>query len=157
MVTGPYDISLDALLADLTQPQRLAVTHTDGPLLVLAGAGSGKTRVVTRRAVHLVASGVHPREVLAITSTNKAAEEMRERIARLGVGREMTVCTFHSLCARLLRMHHDRAGLAANFTIFDESDRRAVIKQAVRRCDLNATNHPPGRVAARISDAKNAL
>ncbi|MHC4091044.1 MAG: ATP-dependent helicase [Planctomycetota bacterium] len=157
MVTGPYDISVDALLADLTQPQRLAVTHTDGPLLVLAGAGSGKTRVVTRRAVHLVAGGVHPREVLAITFTNKAAEEMRERIALLGVGREMTVCTFHSLCARLLRMHHDRAGLAANFTIFDESDRRAVIKQAVRRCDLNATNHPPGRVAARISDAKNAL
>ena len=168
MVAGSGNISVDALLAGLTEPQRRAVTHSDGPLLVLAGAGSGMTRVITRRAAYLAATVAQPREVLAITFTNKAAEEMRERIARLGTGlvtgttparggRGMTVCTFHSLCARLLRVHHDRAGLAANFTIFDELDRRAVIKEAVRRCDLDPTNWPARRVAARISDAKNAL
>jgi len=145
------------LLADLTEPQRQAVRHVDGPLLVLAGAGSGKTRVITRRAAHLAASGVPAWQVLAITFTNKAAEEMRERILALGVGREMTVCTFHSLCARLLRTHHERAGLAGNFTIFDESDRKAVVREAIHRCELDATNWPAGRVIARISNAKNAL
>ena len=150
-------IDTDALLRDLTEPQRQAVTHVDGPLLVLAGAGSGKTRVITRRAAYLATTAAQPYHVLAITFTNKAAGEMRDRIADLGVGRDMTVCTFHSLCARLLRIHHDRAGLAANFTIFDQDDRRRVVKAAVKACEFDPKNWPAGRVEARISRAKNAL
>ncbi|MCP4248838.1 MAG: UvrD-helicase domain-containing protein [bacterium] len=168
MSSATGGIEREALLADLNEPQQRAVAHTDGPLLVLAGAGSGKTRVITRRAAHLVATGVSPWEVLAITFTNKAADEMRERIGRLGAGawREptpgqgrggMTVCTFHSLGARLLRTYHDRAELAANFTIFDETDRRAVVKEALNRCDLNVSNWSPRRVAAGISEAKSIL
>ena len=94
---------MTSLLNDLNDAQRDSVTTTDGPLLVLAGAGSGKTRVITRRAAHLASTVTQPRHVLAITFTNKAAGEMRERMEALGFGREMTVCTFHSLGARLLR------------------------------------------------------
>ncbi len=151
------EIDTEALLAELTEPQRQAVTHTDGPLLVLAGAGSGKTRVITRRAAYLASEVARPREVLAITFTNKAADEMRNRIVGLGVGRDMTVCTFHSLCARLLRIHHERAGLAPNFTIFDQDDRRNVVKQAVRACELDPKNWPAGPIEGRISNAKNEM
>ena len=93
----------EGFLADLNAPQRSAVTHTDGPLLVLAGAGSGKTRVITRRAAYLTRNVAEPSEVLAITFTNKAANEMRARMIGLGIEPEMTVCTFHALGARLLR------------------------------------------------------
>ena len=151
------DIDARTLLADLTEPQRQAVTHTDGPLLVLAGAGSGKTRVITRRAAYVAATVARPYQVLAITFTNKAANEMRERIVRLGVGPDMTVCTFHSICARLLRIHHDRADLPGNFTIFDQADQRAVVKQALHRCELDKRNWPVWRVLSRISQAKNAM
>ncbi len=157
MPSARAEINLNALLSDLTEPQREATTHTDGPLLVLAGAGSGKTRVVTRRAGYLAATVTEPRRVLAITFTNKAANEMRERIERLGVGREMTVCTFHSLCARLLRIHHERAGLAPNFTIYDQADSRTAIKEAVRACDFDPKNWPAARIQHRISQAKNTL
>jgi DNA helicase-2/ATP-dependent DNA helicase PcrA len=145
------------LLENLTDPQRQAVTHTDGPLCVLAGAGSGKTRVITRRAAYLAATVTEPHRVLAITFTNKAANEMRERIEALGVLGIMTVCTFHSLCARLLRMYHARAGLAPNFTIFDVEDQKKVLKEAIQRCDLSTTNWSPGRVSGVISNAKNEL
>ncbi|UCG16749.1 MAG: UvrD-helicase domain-containing protein, partial [Phycisphaerales bacterium] len=145
------------LLDDLTEPQRQAVAHTDGPLCVLAAAGSGKTRVITRRAAYLAATVTSARRVLAITFTNKAANEMRERIEAVGAGTEMTVCTFHSLCARLLRVYHDRADLARNFTIYDTDDQKKVLKEAIRRCDLSTTNWSPARVSAVISNAKNEL
>jgi DNA helicase-2/ATP-dependent DNA helicase PcrA len=148
---------VERLLADLTDPQRRAVLHGDGPLLVLAGAGSGKTRVITRRAAHLAATACEPWQVLAITFTNKAAEEMRQRIQALGVGRGMWVCTFHSMCARLLRQFADRAGLPADFGIVDQSDRLQLIRQAITRCDLSTQNWPPGRVEQVISRAKNDL
>ncbi len=156
MYTGT-DARIERLLADLSDPQREAVTHTDGPLLILAGPGSGKTRVVTRRAAHLAATVTKPHHILAITFTNKAAKEMRERIDALGVGAGMTVGTFHALCAKLLRWHHDRAGISRNFTIFDTDDRRKVIKRAIEECDLSATNYSPSAVEHEISRAKNAM
>ena len=145
------------LLEGLTEPQRAAVTHTNGPLCVLAGAGSGKTRVITRRAAHLACTVTDARHVLAITFTNKAANEMRERIVALGVGADMTVRTFHSLCARLLRTYHERAGLSPNFTIFDDDDQRKVLKETIAKADLSTQNWTPSRVQNAISKAKNEL
>jgi len=147
----------DVLLADLTEPQGEAVRCVDGPLLVLAGAGAGKTRVITRRAAYLAATVTRPWNVLAITFTNKAASEMAERLSAMGVGREMTVCTFHALCARLLRVHHRRAGLPGDFTIFDVSDQRKVLKEAVVRAGLAVEQWSPARVQGVISQAKNQM
>ena len=148
---------MTSLLDDLNNAQREAVATTDGPLLVLAGAGSGKTRVITRRAAYLASTVTGPRHVLAITFTNKAAGEMRDRMEELGFGREMTVCTFHSLGARLLRWFAPQAGLQPNFTIFDQADRRQVVKQAITDAGLSTTNWSPAMVEATISDAKNDL
>ncbi len=150
-------VKSDDVLADLTPPQVEAVTHRDGPLLVLAGAGSGKTRTITRRVAHLASTGVAPRNLLAITFTNKAANEMRERVLATGVGRGVTVCTFHALCARLLREHADRAGLASNYSIFDQSDRIKAIREAVARAELAAERFAPSAVENVISRAKNEL
>jgi DNA helicase-2/ATP-dependent DNA helicase PcrA len=151
------DAIRDDLFADLNEPQREAVAHTDGPLLILAGPGSGKTRVVTRRAVHLSRTVTDPWRILAITFTNKAAKEMQERIAALGVAEGMGVSTFHALCARLLRQYSDRAGIPRNFTIFDREDRRRIIKKAIAKCDLSTDNYSPARVDRDISQAKNDL
>ena len=112
------------LLADLNEAQRRAVTHVDGPLLVLAGAGSGKTRVITRRVAYLIAQGVAPWHILAITFTNKAANEMKQRIRALGTPAGATIGTFHALCARLLREFADQARLPRSFTIYDQDDER---------------------------------
>ncbi len=157
MVHASNTDHLSALLTDLTDPQREAVCHTDGPLLVLAGAGCGKTRVITRRAAYLARTVTKPRNVLAITFTNKAAAEMYERISALGVGSEMTICTFHSLCYRLLRIHHERAGLPEDFTVFDSADQRKVIQLAIARAQLSADNWSPARLQGVISNAKNAM
>lgn len=165
---------MDHLLDNLNDPQREAVTTTDGPLLVLAGAGSGKTRVITRRAAYIASTVARPDEVLAITFTNKAAGEMRQRIMALfeeggshgGVasgapwrpqGRGMLVCTFHSLCARLLREYANAVGMLPNFTILDESDRRSILRQVIEDCGLSADNWRPRTVEAYIGDAKNRL
>src|SRR5437879_4380747 len=132
----------DELLDDLTQAQREAVTHFEGPLLILAGAGSGKTRVITRRVAYLLQNRIDARNILAVTFTNKAAGEMRSRIWQLlpqsakldrqGIEvpphRFMRVCTFHSFGAYLLRVHADRLGLARNFTIYDQHDRNRMVK-----------------------------
>lgn len=147
----------EELLRDLTDPQREAASHVDGPLLILAGPGSGKTRVVTRRAAYLARHVIAPYRILAITFTNKAAREMRERIDALGVGRGMIVSTFHALCARMLREYAERAGLDRGFTIFDREDRRKVIKEAIEESRLSTGNWTPAAVEAVISDAKNRM
>lgn len=155
-------MEVSELLADLTEPQCDAVRHRDGPLLVLAGPGSGKTTVVTRRIAHLIAHGVQPWQILALTFTNKAAGEMRERIfALLGAGvddyRAPTVATFHSFCARQLRRFAEFADLAPNYSIYDSADQRDAIKQSIVEAGLSSKNWTPGSVAAAISNAKNTL
>jgi DNA helicase-2/ATP-dependent DNA helicase PcrA len=145
------------LLDDLTPAQRQAVTHVDGPLLVLAGAGSGKTRVITRRVAYLLRQGVAGKNVLAITFTNKAAGEMRGRIAALAPESGVWVGTFHALCARLLRTYAPLVGLDRGFTIYDQADRLRAVKQAMTELDLDGVSVSPERVDAVISRAKNDL
>ncbi|MFH1748064.1 MAG: UvrD-helicase domain-containing protein [Planctomycetota bacterium] len=144
-------------LTALNEPQRQAVRHRDGPLLVLAGPGSGKTRVITRRAAHLVRSGVPARNILAITFTNKAADEMRRRIEALGVNRGMWIYTFHALGARLLREFGPLARVAPGFSIYDEADRLRVIKDAMATRGVSDILLKPDRIQAAISKAKNKL
>jgi len=145
------------ILADLNEAQRQAVTHVDGPLLVLAGAGSGKTRVITRRAAYLITQGVDPDHVLALTFTNKAAGEMRERIEALNAPPGVTCCTFHSLCARLLREFAAEADLSHSYTIYDRDDQVRLVKEALGRLDLPSDRLSPASVHAAISNAKNEL
>lgn len=160
----PFGESRDGdLLAGLTEPQREAVLHETGPLLVLASAGSGKTRVITRRIAYLISRGVGPWSILALTFTNKAAGEMRERVHSI-LGHEgerafrgLTVTTFHSLCARLLRRYAEPAGLRPDFTIYDSGDQASLCKKALDRLNLSTSNFPPRSVLAAISNAKNAL
>jgi DNA helicase-2/ATP-dependent DNA helicase PcrA len=161
-VPAPTETTED-LLKDLTAPQRDAVLHTEGPVLVLAAAGSGKTRVITRRIAHLVACGVPGFQILALTFTNKAAGEMRERVEHLlgGPGsramRGLTVTTFHSLCARLLRRYATFAGIKEDFTIYDSGDQAALAKKVVESLQLSTSNFPPRSVLSAISNAKNQL
>ena len=145
------------LLSDLNEPQREAVMHINGPLLVLAGAGSGKTRVITRRVAYLVKQGIAPWNVLALTFTNKAAGEMRQRVEDLGTPRGTTVCTFHALCARLLREFAVEAGLSQNYTIYDRGDQLKIVKQAMEKLELPSDRLPPAGVHAAISNSKNEL
>ncbi len=147
----------DPLLADLNDAQRQAVLHVDGPLLVLAGPGSGKTRVVTRRAAHLVRSGVPTRNILAITFTNKAADEMKQRIEALGVAAGMWIYTFHALGVRLLREFGPLAGVQPGFTIYDEADRLACVKKAMEICQIGESTLRPENAVWAISRAKNEL
>ena len=151
---------VDALLAGLNDPQREAVTHGEGPLLILAGAGSGKTRVLTHRIAYLVATGAaKPNEILAITFTNKAAAEMRDR-AQLLVGRRvraMWVMTFHSACARMLRAHADRLGYTRQFTIYDQADSRRLVKRCLDELGIDPKRFTPAAILSQISDAKNKL
>ncbi len=162
-VPSPHDSREGGLLDGLTEPQRQAVLHESGPLLVLASAGSGKTRVITRRIAHLISRGVPPWSILALTFTNKAAGEMRERVhAILGhegerAFRGLTVTTFHSLCARLLRRYAEPAGLKPDFTIYDAGDQASLCKKAIERLNLSTSNFPPRSVLSAISNAKNAL
>jgi DNA helicase-2/ATP-dependent DNA helicase PcrA len=145
------------LLADLTDDQRAAVTHGEGPLLILAGAGSGKTRVITRRVAYLLHSGVPAHNILAITFTNKAAGEMKTRVEKLVPGNKVWVSTFHSLGARLLRQYGDRLGYDRNFTIYDMDDRTKLIKDAVEASGVDNVKFSPERIGGAISKAKNAL
>ena len=126
-------MNAEALLADLTKAQAEAVAHTEGPILVVAGPGSGKTRVITYRIAYLIAQGIHPRSIWAVTFTNKAAEEMRNRIFELTQARGMTLTTFHSLGARLLRQYGDKVGLSENFVIYDDADQMRLLKEVLRR------------------------
>jgi DNA helicase-2/ATP-dependent DNA helicase PcrA len=145
------------LLADLTAAQREAVTHFEGPLLILAGAGSGKTRVITRRVAWLLQQGVRPYNILAITFTNKAAGEMRQRVEALVSNSRVWVSTFHSLGARLLRQYHDRVNIDRNFTIYDQADRTRLTKDALEAIGIDNVRFTPDRIAGAISKAKNQL
>jgi DNA helicase-2/ATP-dependent DNA helicase PcrA len=147
-------------LEDLNPVQRQAAEHRDGPLLILAGAGSGKTRVLTYRIAHLIAQGIEPWNILAITFTNKAAQEMRERVAALvgSEGRGLWVATFHSACVRILRSEIEHlAGYKRSFVIYDGGDQQAVIKSCMKELDLDEKKFPPRALGATISDAKNKL
>ena len=141
----------------LTDSQRKAVFHKDGPLLVIAGPGSGKTCVITTRIAALIDSGVSAYNICAITFTNKAAEEMRKRVFALGIASAAHISTFHSLCVRLLRRYAVEAGIKPNFSIYDAADQARCIKRAVKDCDLDTTNFSPARMLDAVSTLKNKL
>jgi len=148
------------LLSSLNPAQQEAVRQTDGPLLILAGAGSGKTRVIAHRIAYLVSEKIaYPDQIMAVTFTNKAAQEMRERVERLLETdcRAMWVSTFHALCARLLRREAHNIGLSRDFTIYDSADQQAVIKQLLKDYHLDAESYQPRMVLGRISHAKNRM
>jgi DNA helicase II / ATP-dependent DNA helicase PcrA len=152
--------SPEQYLANLNPAQREAVLHTEGPLLVIAGAGSGKTRVLTHRVAHLTSAiGVKPNEILAITFTNKAAGEMRERLtAMLGpMARAIWILTFHAACGRILRSEAERLGYKSNFTIYDSADQVRLVKQVLEELDKDPKRFVPRGVHAQISNAKNQL
>ena len=155
IVCGPV-IDLSAL----NPAQREAVLHSGGPLVVFAGAGSGKTRVITYRIAHLVADhDIKPWQVLAVTFTNKAAAEMRERLfALLGErAKGLEVGTFHAMCARMMRRHADEVGIGSGFTIYDDQDQQALVRRVIRDLGLDEKRHQPKQVAGRINRAKQAL
>ncbi len=148
---------MDEPLKQLTPSQKKAVYHKEGPLLVIAGPGSGKTRVITYRIAALIDSGIRPYNICAITFTNKAAEEMRQRAFTLGTSGGAHISTFHSLCVRILRQYADRAGIAPNFSVYDDADQSRCMKQAVKDCRLDATNFSPARMLDAVSTLKNKL
>src|ERR1700681_4075245 len=143
------------LLSDLTPAQREAATHMEGPLLILAAAGSGKTRVITRRVAYLLQQGVRAGNILAITFTNKAAGEMRQRVETLVPGNRVWVSTFHSLGARLLRQYADRLQIDRDFPIYDVDDRNKIVKAALEATGMDNVRFTPERIAGAISKAKN--
>ena len=158
--TAPGADRAERLLAELNDAQRQAVSHPGGPLLVFAGAGSGKTRVLTHRIAYLLATGqARPGEILAITFTNKAAQEMRDRVEAL-VGRAtraMWVMTFHSACARIMRAEAERLGYSRGFTIYDEADSLRMIKRCMEELEVDPKRYPPRAIRSQISGAKNKL
>ncbi|MBI2247407.1 MAG: UvrD-helicase domain-containing protein [Armatimonadetes bacterium] len=148
-----------ALLSDLNPPQQDAVTHPGGPLLILAGAGSGKTRVLAYRVAYLIKEqGISPGRILAVTFTNKAANEMRARVDRLvggAVARAVWIGTFHHICGRILRRHGDRIGIGKNFLIYDDDDQRSVMREVIKSLGLDERRFPPAVLLAMIGKAKN--
>src|SRR6185312_14500295 len=156
----PSPADPDRLLTGLNDAQRAAVTHFGTPLLIVAGAGSGKTKVLTNRIAYLLAAReVHPGEVIAITFTNKAAGEMEERVAALvgGRARLMWVSTFHSACVRILRAEHEHAGLKSSFSIYDADDSRRLMQLVARELDLDPKRYGARSLAAAVSNLKNEL
>jgi DNA helicase-2/ATP-dependent DNA helicase PcrA len=147
----------DVFSTQLTPSQRQAVFHRDGPLLVIAGPGSGKTRVITYRIASLIQSGVAPYNICAITFTNKAAQEMRQRAVSLGASGGAYISTFHSLCVRILRRYASASGVNPNFSIYDESDQVKCVKQSIADCGFDSANFPPARMLDAISTLKNKL
>jgi DNA helicase-2/ATP-dependent DNA helicase PcrA len=160
MTENPHAAHLQELLEGLNEPQREAVTHGEGPLLILAGAGSGKTRVLTHRIAYLIYTDqAQSGEILAITFTNKAASEMRERVERLlGHGiRGMWLMTFHAACARILRVEAERLGYTRQFTIYDQADSRRLAKRSADAVGVDPKRFTPGAILNQISNAKNQL
>src|SRR5438874_12161388 len=147
-------------LSGLNPRQREAVTHGEGPLLVLAGAGSGKTRVITYRIAYLIGErGVHPANILAVTFTNKAANEMLTRVERLvpQVGARPWIGTFHSTSLRMLRRYADRLGYTKSFVVYDTADQLTLIRRCMRELNVNDEAFPPRSILSKISNAKNEL
>ena len=150
----------EEILERLNPPQREAVQHPSGPLLILAGAGSGKTRVLAHRVAYLVATGVKPWQIVAVTFTNKAASEMRDRIAGLigeDAAREATIGTFHAICARILRRDGDKVGLSRSFNIYDRADQVALVKGVLKNLDLDDKRFAPAGMLAWIGQRKDEL
>jgi DNA helicase II / ATP-dependent DNA helicase PcrA len=143
--------------SNLTDAQHEAVEHFEGPLMVLAGPGSGKTRVITHRIARLLERGVTPEHILALTFTNKAAREMQERVEKLLGGLRVRVSTFHRFCSRILRRFPEHVGLKNNFTILDHSDQVSIIRHIMKEEKLDGMFHEPGRVLGRISRARNEM
>ncbi len=160
MPENPHAAHIQELLEGLNEPQREAVTHGEGPLLILAGAGSGKTRVLTHRLAHLIYTDqAQAGEILAITFTNKAAQEMRERVERL-LGRStrgMWLMTFHAACARILRAEAERLGYTRQFTIYDQADARRLTKRCMDAVGVDPKRYTPAAIHNQISSAKNKL
>ncbi|MBN2589380.1 MAG: UvrD-helicase domain-containing protein [Sedimentisphaerales bacterium] len=144
-------------MRQLTDSQSQAVHHKDGPLLVLAGPGSGKTRVITHRIAFLIESGVRPYNICAITFTNKAAEEMRQRAYSFGSSAGAQISTFHSLCVRILRQYSTQAGIKPGFTVYDDSDQSKCVKEAIKKCELDTSSFAPSKMLNAISTLKNKL
>ena len=147
-------------LSGLNEPQQDAVRHIDGPLMIIAGAGSGKTKVITTRIAHLMSLGVDPFNILALTFTNKAAAEMKERIGKIlgnTEARNLYIGTFHSVFARILRAEAGKLGYPNNFTIYDTDDAKSVVKTVINEMGLDDKQYKPNVVYNRISGAKNGL
>ena len=147
-------------LQGLNEQQKEAVMHIDGPIMIVAGAGSGKTKVLTTRIAHLMANGVDDFNILALTCTNKAAKEMKERVERIlgnGEARNLYIGTFHSVFARILRFEADKIGYPRHFTIYDTDDSKSVLKTVINELNLDDKHYKPNTVYNRISAAKNAL
>lgn len=150
-------LDISDLLQRLTPPQRAAVEHMEGPLLVLAGPGSGKTRVITTRVAHLISQGVRPQQILAITFTNKAAGEMKSRVESMLPGRGVWISTFHSFGVRILRQYSDRVNIDRNFTVYDQDDRVRMVKAALTLANIDNVRFTPETIQHTISKAKNEL
>ncbi len=148
---------MDAITKNLTAAQAEAVTHIDGPLLIIAGPGSGKTRVVTHRVAHMLSQGVRPWQIAALTFTNKAAEEMRTRLDLLAPGQPVWMGTFHRFCAQQLRRYASYVGLAENYSIYDMSDSKSAMKRAIQAAGVSTSHATPEQIASAISNAKNRL
>ncbi len=146
-----------SFLHDVTDQQREAITHVEGPLLVVAGAGSGKTRVITRRIGYLISQGVNPYNILAITFTNKAAGEMSERVKQFSSHKGLWVSTFHKMCSRILRSNIDRLGYSRDFSIYDTTDQLNRVKSIMADLQLDTTQWKPRTIVSSISNAKNKL
>jgi DNA helicase-2/ATP-dependent DNA helicase PcrA len=147
------------ILKDLNEEQRKAVLNTDGPMIILAGAGSGKTRVLTYKVIYLIKEKkVNPHNILMVTFTNKAATEMKERIQKLSDDTDKPqIGTFHSLCARILRIEGKHLGFSEKFTIYDSQDSVDAIKEAMKRANISTKDFKPHSVHSTISQAKNQL
>lgn len=148
---------MDAIVRDLTDAQRSAVTHIHGPQLILAGPGSGKTRVVTHRIAYMLSQGIPAWNITALTFTNKAADEMRKRIERLAPGQPVWMGTFHRFCAQLLRRHASLVGLKENYSILDTSDSKQILKRAIEAAKVSTSHTSPEKIGATISRFKNRL
>ena len=145
-------------LKDLNPDQKKAVIKTDGPTIILAGAGSGKTRVLTYKVIYLMnVLGIDPSNILMVTFTNKAAAEMRQRIQKFSQSASPTIATFHSLCAKILRIDGKYIGISRNFVIYDDQDQIEEVKQAMKILDISVKDFKPSSILTTISQAKNQL